>query len=52
MNEKVSKMLRATGKDTHAGKRWWNSLGKDERGQLRSDWTKLKEIQSSGSAKL
>ena len=52
MNGKVSRMLRKTGRDTHAAKRWWNSLSKDERGQLRSDWNKLRDIQNTGTAKL
>ena len=52
MNGKVAKMLRKSGRNTNDGKRWWNSLGKDERGQLRSDWNKLREIQTAGTAKL
>lgn len=52
MNAKVAKMLRKTGRNTHAAKRWWNSLSKDERGELRTSWNKLKEIHSGGTAKL
>ena len=52
MNGKVAKMLRKSGRDKHTGKRWWNSLSKGERGQLRSDWNKLRNIQSGGTAKL
>jgi len=51
MNGKVATMLRKTGRDTHAAKRWWNSLGKDERGQLRSDYNKMKAVQAK-SAKM
>lgn len=52
MNGKVAKMLRKTGRGTAGGKRWWHSLGKDDRGQLRSDWNKLQDIQKGGTAKL
>lgn len=52
MNGKVAKMLRKTDRNTHGAKRWWHSLGKDERGQLRSDWNKLRTIQTTGTAKL
>ena len=52
MNAKVAKMLRKTGRDSHAAKRWWNSLSKDERGELRRDWNTLKGIQNTGTAKL
>ena len=46
MNGKVSKMLRKTGRTSKAAKRWWNSLSKDERGELREDYVKFKDIQS------
>ena len=52
MNGKVAKMLRKTGRNSHKAKRWWNSLDKNERGQLRGDWVKLQNIQSGGTAKL
>ena len=45
MNGKVSKMLRKTGRDSKAAKRWWNSLSKAERGELRTDYIKFKDIQ-------
>lgn len=58
MNGKVAKMLRKSGRtkprtgQQHSVKRWWNSLAKDERGSLRSDWNKLQQIQNGGTAKL
>lgn len=44
MNGKVSKMLRKTGRHSKAAKRWWNSLSKTERGELRTDYIKFKNI--------
>jgi hypothetical protein len=57
MNGKVAKMLRKTGRTTqrnrqHSVKRWWYSLDKNERGELRRDWNKLRAIQTAGTAKL
>jgi hypothetical protein len=46
MNGKVSKMLRKTGRTSKAAKRWWNSLTRTERGELRTDYIKFKNIQS------
>ena len=46
MNGKVSKMLRKTGRDSKSAKRWWNSLSKQERGELREDYIKFKDIQA------
>jgi hypothetical protein len=44
MNGKVARMLRKTGRDTHRAKKWWYSLESSERGELRTDWNKMKEI--------
>ncbi len=56
MNGKVAKMLRKTGKiDTkvpHSMKRYWNSLSDDARWQIRSDYNKMKNIQTTGTTKL
>ncbi len=56
MNGKVAKMLRKTGKANtkvpHSMKRYWNSLSKEDRGQLRSDYNKMKNIQTAGTTKI
>ena len=42
MNGKVATMLRKTGRDTHAAKRWWNSLSQDARRAVRSFYNEQK----------
>jgi hypothetical protein len=43
MNGKVAKMLRKTGRESKAAKRWWNSLEPNERGDLRTAYNVMND---------